>query len=336
MSTTNPTMIRQPAIDRVAAALADASHVAVLSHQNPDGDAVGSVLGLARALRALGKRADVFLRDGVPHSLTWLAEGEVILREVPAGYAPDAVAVLDCGEMERTGFRLEAFGTPRHLVNIDHHATSTDSFGTAKINDPAAPAAGLLVHEVVRAMGAPVDASTARAFYVALHSDTGGFRFSNTTPEAFRFAAVLAEAGADPAAVVSMLLEREQPARMHLLALVLATLHVSPCGRIADLLATRDMFAQTATSGEDTDNFVNYPRSLAGVEVAFLLKEQDKTHYRVSLRSRGRADVSLIAKKFGGGGHKNAAGATLEGTPESIREILYAEVRAALPAEPCV
>lgn len=320
-------------IEQAAAALKGVSRVVIVSHSNPDGDAVGSSLGLAFALQALGKRAEVVLRDGVPRMYAWMPGTMSVLRALPADLAPEALVVLDCGDMERTGLTLEEVGDPPLRLNIDHHVTNGGTFATLKVVDPDAPATGLLVEELLRAMGAFLPPEAATALYVALHADTGGFRFANTTPEAFRLAAVLTEAGADPSLVNMLLTERERPEKLKLLGLALSTLTLTGCGRLAHLTVSSEMHRQAGTTDEDTDGLVNYPRSVEGVEVGVIFKELPENRWRLGFRSRGRVDVAAVAQKFGGGGHKNAAGATFAGTLETVRDAVMAELLAALP--PC-
>lgn len=315
----------------VAARLAASRRVLILSHRNPDGDALGSTLALARGLQHLGKTVDVLVPDAIPAHLTWLEGCGEVLTQAPAPAGYDLLALLDCAALDRTALDAPSPLDGMETVIIDHHPGEAP--GRCVLIDPAAAATAELVFDVLRALDAPLDEVTATALYVALETDTGGFRYSNTSPAALKLAARLVEAGANPKTIFSEIHERENPDRLRLLARVLSTLTLSAGGAVADLTATRAMFAETHTATGDTDGFVNYPRSLEGVEVAMLLKELDETTYRLALRSKGRVNVREIAQTLGGGGHVAASGATLKGTPAEIRRRVAALVETALDAD---
>lgn len=316
-------------IEAVASALKGASRILVLTHKNPDGDALGSALALSYALSSIGKEVDNVNIDGVPAALSWL-EGADLVRTTPrAASNYDLYLLLDCNELGRTGFEPEAVaGIPGKAV-IDHHPMP-DTGDWPSLVDPKAAASGHLVYEVIEALGAEITPSVAQDLYVALHTDTGGFRFSNTTADTFDLAAKLVRAGAVPAHVAVMLLEREDAARMKLLGLALGTLETDGGGRVAHIRVTEEMFRETGTKDEHTDGFVNYPRSVEGVEVALLFKEKGENLWRIALRSRGLVDVSQIARALGGGGHRNASGVTLSGTFDEVTGEIIGRVKAAI------
>ncbi len=322
-------MNRKLRIADVRKALAAGRRFLVVSHQSPDGDAIGSSLALASVLTALGKACDIVNVDGVPMNLTWLplAERVHLVPEDPGGY--DTVVVLDCGGPERTGLDLPLDRPGRVVVNIDHHPGNPE-FGTVNLVDPAACATAELVYEVIRAMPAPLGYSAATGIYTAILTDTGSFRFSNTTARALEIASRMVSKGVDPAWVSHMVYDQQPVGRLHLLSRVLDTLSLSPRDKAACVVVTREMLRATHTGVEDVDGFVNYPRSICGVEVGLLLREEADGRYRVALRSKGRVDVSEIARELGGGGHRNAAGATVDGTPAQIRRRLFDRVETAL------
>lgn len=324
-------MDRREKTEALAALLSKAERVLIITHKNPDGDAVGSSLALSYGLMSLGKEVENVNVDGVPESLAWLeGAGDIITAPTP-DFFPDALVLLDCNTMDRTGFGQELVSEIPVKAVIDHHPGSECGARVCLI-DPAAASSGSLVFEVLCALGVEITPSIAQDVYVALHTDTGGFRFSNTDAKAFALAAKLVERGAMPAHVSVMLLERENAARMKLLGLTLGTLEVTGRGRIALCEVTRAMFELTGTRDEHTDGFVNYPRSIEGVEVALLFKEKEPGAWRVGLRSRGLADVNVIARKHGGGGHRNASGVTMSGTLEEVKRVIVGEVSAALEA----
>ncbi|MBI5014587.1 MAG: bifunctional oligoribonuclease/PAP phosphatase NrnA [Deltaproteobacteria bacterium] len=325
-------MSRTNQIAEVRAALLGADRLLLVSHHNPDGDAIGSSLALAAGLGALGKECDVVNVDGVPLNLTWLPLAERVLLHPEAAARYEAVVLLDCGNPSRTGLEPAVFDGVPTTVNIDHHPGNGD-FGHANLVDPDACATAELVWEVLQALAAPVGYSAAVSIYTAVLTDTGSFRFSNANASAFDIASKMVARGVSPALVAQLVYDQQPIGRLRLLSQVLETLELSPRDKAASVLVTQAMFRETHTGVEDVDGFVNHPRSILGVEVGILLREEGPARYRVALRSKGRVDVSRIAREFGGGGHRNAAGATIDGTPEAIRRLVYARVEEACDEE---
>ncbi len=313
----------------IAKALGEAKTVLVLSHKNPDGDAIGSTLGLGAGLRRLGKQVDMVNISGVPEALKWIPGSELITSEPKPFAEYDEVVILDCGELERTGFDTISPAPDKPAIIIDHHPG--EMVEATDLIDIEAAATSELIYYLLGEMGAELSADGATALYVALFTDTGGFQFSNTDQDAFTMASGLKKCGVDPAFVASMLFEQENPARIRLLALALSTLRLSDCGKLASIFVDTEMFDITGTTSEDTDGFVNYPRSVEGVEVAILIKEVGENYHRLALRSRGRVNVSAIASELGGGGHHNAAGAHVTADPDTIFEMILEKVLSSLP-----
>jgi len=304
----------------------------VSTHINPEGDALGSAIGLALALRSAGKEADVVLRDPVPAYLDFLPFQGVVSQHPALPRAYDVLAVVDCGDLERTGLFTQAPPPVKAVVNIDHHMTNRE-FGTVNWIVPDATASGQMVYELIQAWGVPLSRDIAVCLYTTLLTETGCFRYSNTTPGTFRIAADLLECGVDSAKVARALYERSSPGRLQLLGEVLRGLGRHPNGKIAWVTVTQALFRATGTSPEDTEDMVNYPRSLNGVEVAVLFRELSSTQYKISLRSQGRVNVAAIAEGFGGGGHRNAAGCVAQGDLESVRARVLSAVEAATARE---
>jgi phosphoesterase RecJ-like protein len=306
---------------------------AVSTHVNPEGDALGSAIALALALRGAGKKADVVIRDHVPAYLDFLPYQGVVAtqnRTLPAGY--DVLAVVDCGDLDRTGLFANTPPPVKLVVNIDHHLTNRE-FGGLNWVVPDATASGQMVYEVIRAWGLSVSRDMALCLYTTLLSETGSFRYSNTKPATLRMAADLLECGVESAKVAQALYERNSPGRLQLLGEVLRSLARHAGGKIAWVTVTQESFQKTGTSAEDTEEMVNYPRSLKGVEVAVLFREITPTEYKVSLRSQGRVDVAAVAEGFGGGGHRNAAGCTVQGDLTSVQGRVLSVVEAATVRE---
>ena len=299
-------------IAEVARDLEGAANILILSHENPDGDAIGSSLGMAMGLREFGKNVVAANATVVPERISWLVGAGEIVTELPSTRGFDTILLLDCAERERTGFDLSGIPEER-FISIDHHP-NTAGVGRKILIDTQAAATGELVLEILLEMSANIETAIATALYVAIHTDTGGFNYSNTTRMTHMSASILLDRGVDPAEVHRHLFGNERRERVALLGEVLSTLELKLGGRVATCVVTKKMLEKTGASPEDSDDFVSYPRSIRGVEVAVLLKEQGDGKYRVSLRANTDVDLSLVAKKLGGGGHKKAAGATISGS----------------------
>jgi bifunctional oligoribonuclease and PAP phosphatase NrnA len=314
--------------ERVAAALAAAPAVAVCSHVNPEGDAIGAILGAAQALSAAGKRAVAFNADGVPPWLRHLPGAADVCREAPGDdYA--CYLVVDTTDPERTGGLLANRPAGAALVNVDHHPGNT-RFGDVNWVEPTASSAGEMVYQALRGAGCAVPPDAATNLYAALFTDTGGFRFGNTTPEALRVAAELLSCGAEAADVARRLYGHRDLRELALLGEVLGGLGIGSDGRAAWIEVSLAAQRRAGVGLEVTDEFIQYPRSLHGVEVALAFKELAPDEVRVSLRSNGRLSVATLAERRGGGGHRNAAGCTVRGSLAEAKAALLADVEAAL------
>jgi phosphoesterase RecJ-like protein len=307
------------------------------SHVNPDGDAIGSELGLARLLRGLGKGAVVWNLDETPAIYRPLPGSDRVHigAEPPAGFPEkfDAVVVLECPSPDRTGIEQHLGTLP--VVNIDHHL-GNQHYGAVNWVDSAAPAVGEMVFRLAQALKVTLEPEIASCLYLTLVTDTGGFRFSNATPAAFEAAAALVREGAHPEQVAQWLYESQPAPVVRLLGELLQTLELHHGGRIATVRLDPEMFARAGASPGDSEGLIDHPRSIAGVDaVALIRRRADGTH-KVSLRSRGEVDVEKIARHHGGGGHRNAAGYALEGaerptTAEVVTQVV-AELAAAMPS----
>lgn len=302
-------------IPKVPEALANAvrrgQRFLLTSHINPDGDAIGSEVGLARVLRRLGKSATIWNRDAAPRIYQALPGSQGIHTglEPPQGFpeAFDAAIVLECPSPGRTG--LEEALTQLDVINMDHHL-GNEHYGKINWIETAAPAVGEMVFRLAQTMNVAIDQATANALYLTLVTDTGGFRFSNSTPETFEAAAELVRAGASPETVAQWLYESQPIAVLRLLAELLATLEVHGGGTVATVKITQDMMERSGAVAGDSEGLIDYPRSIDGVQAVALFRELTTGETKVSLRSRGKVNVEKIARAGGGGGHHNAAGFT--------------------------
>jgi len=301
----------------------------VASHSSPDGDAISSTLALANALKKLGKTVVAYNRDKVPGDLLFLPGSDLLVNEIPAGRRFDVGFVLDAGELRRAGSHLR--DRCDRLVNIDHHPHS-ETFGVINYVDETACATGAMIYRLLKQIGYQIDYSVALCIYTAILADTGSFRYSNANRESFEIAGELVDLGVDPWEVASGLYESQEEIRLQLLGLALQTLEVSPCRRFAALTVSEEMLANTGATAEDTDRFINYPRSIKGVEVAVFFRQLNPRQYKVGFRSKGKVDVGALARELGGGGHHNAAGALISGSALSIRQQVFARLGELLPA----
>jgi phosphoesterase RecJ-like protein len=306
----------------------------IVTHLNPEGDAIGSSLGLAMGLKKMGKAVYLLDRDPVPETLRFLPASELFRRKPPDD-TPDVLILIDCNTIERTGFTsLKAGDT----IIIDHHGPEQEvsrAVRSGKISgaliSTTASATGELVYRLLLTLGVPIDKDIATNLYASIMVDTGGFKYSNTTSRSLRIASKLVEAGAEPWRIAREVYENIPYRAMRLLSLSFSTLQKKD--GVAYITVTRDMFKRTGTTAQDTENFVEYARWISGVEVALLFREEDGGIIKVSLRSKGRIDVSEIARAFGGGGHAPAAGCRIKGTLESVRKRVLRLVSDAIRAD---
>lgn len=317
--------------DAVLDELRSAQRFILTGHINPDGDSIGSALALARILRGLGKRAVVWNRDEMPKVFRSLpgADRAHVGLEPPDGFpeAFDVAITCECPSLERTGLGEEL--EKLDIVNIDHHLGNTH-YGKVNWIDTAAPALGEMIHRLAGDLKVPLDEDLASLLYVTIETDTGGFRFSNATESAFLAAAALVREGAQPAKVSSWIYESQPEASIRLLGEMLQGLDITDGGRIACVALTREMFEKTGADSSDTEGLVDYPRSIAGVDLVLLMRQTGENEYKVSLRSKGEHNVEKIARTYGGGGHHNAAGFQVEGEFKKLKNELLEELRAIL------
>ena len=313
-------------------ALHGSDRILITAHAHPDGDATGSCLALAWALHGLGKEVCVFNEDGIPGFLNFLEAPCPVatsVEELP--WTPGLITVLDCGDRARVGEKLQTLMDSVPTLDIDHHLANP-LFGSAgNWAVPAASATGELVGLIVLELGVPMQGALANALYVALSSDTGNFSYGNTTPCALRLTALLREQGLDIAALREKLENNWSEAKLRLWGKLMAETRLLEEGRLAAAFVTRAAIAETGSRREDAEGFVEQLRRLSSVRVALLLREDEKdgqVFTKASLRSSGNDSVRDVAAQFGGGGHKNAAGATLGMEAEAALEALLPHIRA--------
>lgn len=304
----------------------------LLTHVRPDGDAIGALLALGRGLSLMGKNVRLYNESPIPAIFRYLPGIERIVSDPGNLSAYDTAVVLDCGDLSRVGTHAEEVGRIPSLINIDHHVTNT-GFGTHRMVDPAASSTGEIVYRLLMDLGVAIDVPMAYAIYTAIFTDTGSFLFQNTTPAAYFICGRMVEMGVDSYKVAQTLFATYSLGRLKLLNMVLDTIEISSNGKLSVMYLTQEMLREAETSVDDINGLVNYAKHIEDVQVAVLIQESAPlkgenhgTHYHVSLRSNGPADVGTIAVAHGGGGHPGAAAFT---SCTSLTEIKAAVFRIA-------
>ncbi len=297
-------------LDEVVALVARGHRFLCTAHARPDGDALGSMLATAHALRALGKEVVLYDHDPPPSRLAFLPGASEVVTSAPKSPF-DATFVHDCGDRRLLGDRFPPREVTGPVVVLDHHGTTRD-FGDLVVRDPSASAVGVIVARLCAALGVPLSREIAECLWCSLVSDTGWFRYSSTDLETMELAAACVRAGAEPWAFARKSEEETPVARLRLLQEVLKTLELAgePPRRVALLTLDEAMLGRAGAGPELAEGFVNYARGLEGVEVGALLTVT-RTQVRASLRGKGGVDLGAVAAAFDGGGHHNASGCTL-------------------------
>ena len=299
------------------------------THVNPDGDGIGSVLALKWAAVAMGKEAEIMI-DSQPPETFGFFENYDWIRAWDSGAAVEkkfsAVITSDSPNLERLGRPAELIAEGASILNIDHHV-SNERFGAVNYIDPLASSSSEMVYYLIKkALGLTIDAACAEYLYAGILTDTGRFRFSNTSPDALRAASELVEAGARPHKVAEMMYYNNTLETTMALARLLGSIRIHFGGRVAVSQFELDYIKSDAWKKVDTEGFVNYPLAIRGVEVAMLLREVEPGVTRASLRSKDDFDVNELALVFGGGGHAKAAGLTIRAPLEEAKKKLLDEL----------
>jgi phosphoesterase RecJ-like protein len=301
------------AFDEAVRLIEPAKRVMVTCHLGPDGDAAGSMSAITALLRAHGREVVIYNPDGVPRTLRFLPHIDRQVHKLRPGHRFDLTIVLDCGSKKLLGEDFPPREVTGPLLVFDHHA-SVEPFGDLYVGDPTAACVGVLVARLAKHLGWELPRDAGPGLYTSLVADTGSFRYANTDAEALRLAADLVEhLGVDPWHVAEELGERASLARYKLLATTLGSMEITCGGRVAVMTLTEEVVRGAGATWEETEGFVNYARALDGVECGVLLSTAKPTGTRVSLRSKGRRiDAGRVCQRFGGGGHKGAAGCKID------------------------
>jgi phosphoesterase RecJ-like protein len=300
-------------IERIARTLLEHHACLILTHINPEGDAIGSMLALALALEQRGISVTCYDRDGVPENCRFLPTWERVLRELP-DEIPPLVVYVDADRLERCGVTTDELPGAEVFVRIDHHQGGTFDAGPALV-DTTAAAAGEIIFSLLPSLGAELTPDIATNLQAAIMVDTGRFSYSNTTPATHRIAGELVAAGADVPTIAEWTWGRVNFPAAKLLGFALSSLQLAQDGRIAWAVLRQQDFQAVNATPEDTEGIIDHIRTIRDAEAAALFSEK-RGVVRVSLRSNGTVDVARIARQFHGGGHTKAAGLTYEGTIE--------------------
>src|SRR4051812_7162168 len=323
-----PTMINE-SVDTAAAAVRRISdeilrrqRFLLTSHARPDGDSIGSQLAMAFALDALGKSVRIVNADPAPDHYQDFPGMERIEIATRASLDVEAVIVMECSDLSRAGIAgLEG----EFLINIDHHAGNR-LYGAVNWHDESAAACGEMVFDVIRELRVPLTLEIATHIYLAILTDTGSFHHSNITPRTFDICRQTVEAGVNPAAMARRVFDSNSFGKLKLIGALLDEMELTDGGRLAVMYLNDDILEATGTTPNDTEGLINLPLTAREIQAVVFFKLGADGDVRISMRSKYDVDVRSVASRHGGGGHKNAAGFTVKGPLDAVRENILREI----------
>jgi phosphoesterase RecJ-like protein len=320
-------MTNEASISEILKLVRERQTFVISSHARPDGDAIGSSVGLMHLLEALGKDVTVAFHDSIPEQFQCLAGVERIVHELPST-TPECAILLECDSIQRTGFKeIPA----RFSINIDHHLSGRE-YADFNWIDPQRCAVGAMVYDLAIAFGVKITAAMADCLYCAVLTDTGSFNFPSTNADTFALAEHLVQCGTNPNRIAQCMFFSYPVSKVRLLGVALSNMQIR--GQVSWSVISLDDMAQTGATTEDCEGVVNHLIGIMGIEAAALLREQpNRTEYRLSLRSKGVGivDVSKVAEHFGGGGHRNASGCTLQGSADNVIGRVLEQIELQIP-----
>jgi phosphoesterase RecJ-like protein len=318
-------------LQEAAAFIRERDDFLVVSHVQPDGDAISSTVAIGWLLEKLGKTYTMLSEGPVPSRLHFLwrsADIVTIQNDTPERQYRHVICV-DCADYARIGRGQSWVAEGADILNIDHHPTN-DGYGRVNLMKFHAAATAEIIIELIDAMSYPLDRDVATAIYTGILTDTGGFRYSSTSPDVMAIASRMLQAGVNGPELAELLLERMSIGQMRMIQRGLSRLAFSPDQKISWLWVSSEDLAETGATNEDLEGLVNYPRNIEGVEVGLLFKVNGETSVKVSLRSSGLVNVAAVAQQFGGGGHILAAGCRLTEPLDDVIAQVVAAVEKAL------
>jgi len=300
----------------------------LIAHVSPDGDTLGSCLALAKALEQKGKKVSLLCPDPIPDTYRFVNEMDRF--QAPDEKGPsdlfEVCIAIDCSDLERTGTASSYITNCRYSINIDHHVSNT-FYSNYNLVDDHASATGEIIYHLIKAMGVHLTKDISEYLYIAISTDTGSFCYENTTAETHTIVADLISHGVRVFELSTLLFRQRSLSKTRLLGQALSTLEVLKDGLLVFIHVSMDMMKSVDASDDDCDGIVNYALEIEGVELAIFIREQSHHLYKVSLRTRSYVDASEIAKAFGGGGHKRAAGCTIEGDFLNVKNQLMTQAQ---------
>ena len=318
-------------IDRVLEVIREHKTFCIVGHMRPDGDCIGSQLGLALALRNEGKKVAVWNQDAIPLKYKFLV-GDGLIEKPKAGQKFDCVIATDCASYERLGKVGDCVKQRKVLINIDHHATNP-RYGDVNWVSPREPSTGELIYRLLKVARWPITPPIADLLFAAISTDTGSFQYPNTRPGTFHAGAELVTRGANLAKICDEVYQSYPLSRAKLLKHVYSKFRLTDNDRIAWLWLKKKDFTRTGAESDDTEGLIDHLRAIEPVVVACVFEEIEPEMTRISLRSKSdKVNVSEICGQFGGGGHPAAAGARIPGKPLSVQRKVIAAVKRALKA----
>ena len=316
-------------IESVAKAIKKFERFLITSHINLEGDSLGSQLAMASLLKALGKDFVIFDNDRPPDHYRFLPHVELVRNKMDVrGAKFDAAIVLDCPNLARTGRVKEAVKAAGYIINIDHHV-SNERFGDLNWIEKDASSVGEMVYKLYKKLNSEITKEIALSIYIAILTDTGSFNYSNTSSATHEIVSELLGYGVEPYAISKSVYENKTLGDIRLLARALSSLKVIENGRISYIVVRKELFNETKTREASCDNFINFARSIKGIDVAVFFREdiKKKGAFHVSFRSSRGMDVNKVASSFGGGGHKRASGCVLRGSFEEVKRKVLKRLR---------
>ncbi len=309
--------------DKIIEILKEADRFYLISHMQPDGDSIGSLLAMSEGLKDLGKQVRLFTPGHIPRQYSFLKGAEEVEHDI-TDYDPEVTAiVLDSSDSERLGILKEAFMGCQTIINIDHHVTN-QWFGTLNLVDPDASATGEIVFLLLKEIGVDLSYSIAESLYVAISTDTGSFKYDNTTSVTHRVVAELLECGLSPGALSQRVFDERPISFYFLLKEAISSFEMYADRRIALMTLSRDIRQRSGASTDELEGIVNYTRNIEGVELGILFYVENKDEVKVGFRSK-MMDVSVLAGKFNGGGHARAAGCRVYEDYQTVKEKVLTE-----------
>ncbi|MCD6296161.1 MAG: bifunctional oligoribonuclease/PAP phosphatase NrnA [Deltaproteobacteria bacterium] len=311
-------------VNSIANVLREGRSFLLMTHKDPDTDAIGSLLALGKALLDAKKEIVLLTEKSVPAVYRFLKGADKIVQGFDSGKDFDAVVALDCSEIERIGCFPGCLEGRRPLINVDHHETNP-LFGDLNLVDPHGSSTGELVFNIIKAADFRLNYEIAENIFAAIQADTGSFRYDNTSSKCLAVAAELLDYGVKPWEISRKMMDEYSLSRLRLLEMALGSIEFHHQGKVGMMTISLDMFQKAGACESDSERLVDYPRFVSGVEIAALIRERDKYDYKFSLRSNGRANVAELASRFGGGGHAMAAGFEGHGSISVLKKDLMKE-----------